>query len=123
MISPDKAWPACVQGTVLDSNLVRLRHLAAETWTELTRTKFVGPGHLFECSANVLADTTQRLSDIPESCIHAIVTAPPYGLIESSKASMEKERAGQGDAWSIPPSFDSAKCSPMPPSPYSSRTT
>jgi len=45
---------------------------------------------------------------------HAIVTDPPYGLVEYSELEQRKLRAGRGGVWRIPPSFDGAKRSPLP---------
>ena len=38
--------------------------------------------------------------------IHAVVTDPPYGLVEYSAIQQEKLRARRGGVWRIPPSFD-----------------
>jgi len=46
--------------------------------------------------------------------IHAVVTDPPYGLVEYSPVQQRKLRAGQGGVWRIPPSFDGSKRSPVP---------
>ena len=46
--------------------------------------------------------------------LHAVVTDPPYGLIEYSDLEQEKLRSGRGGVWRIPPSFDGAKRSPLP---------
>jgi site-specific DNA-methyltransferase (adenine-specific) len=46
--------------------------------------------------------------------IHAVVTDPPYGLVEYSYEQQRKLRAGRGGVWRIPPSFDGAKRSPLP---------
>lgn len=45
---------------------------------------------------------------------HAVVTDPPYGLIEYSELEQKKLRAGRGVIWRIPPSFDGTKRSPLP---------
>ena len=49
----------------------------------------------------------------PES-IHAVVTDPPYGLVEYSDGEQAKLRAGKGGVWRIPPSFDGHQRSPLP---------
>lgn len=49
----------------------------------------------------------------PES-VHAVVTDPPYGLIEYSDTEQEKLRSGRGGVWRIPPSFDGALRAPLP---------
>ena len=46
--------------------------------------------------------------------IHAVVTDPPYGLVEYSSLEQEKLRTGRGGVWRIPPSFDGAQRSPLP---------
>lgn len=46
--------------------------------------------------------------------IHAVVTDPPYGLVEYSELEQGKLRAGRGGVWRIPPSFDGVKRSPLP---------
>ena len=50
----------------------------------------------------------------PANSVHAVVTDPPYGLVEYSEAEQDKLRAGRGGVWRIPPSFDGAKRSPLP---------
>jgi site-specific DNA-methyltransferase (adenine-specific) len=50
-----------------------------------------------------------------EPCsIHAVVTDPPYGLIEYSEKEQIKLRNGKGGVWRIPPSFDGHKRAPVP---------
>ena len=46
--------------------------------------------------------------------IHAVVTDPPYGLVEYSELQQQKLRSGKGGVWRIPPSFDGSKRSPLP---------
>ena len=46
--------------------------------------------------------------------IHAVVTDPPYGLVEYSADEQQKLRLGQGGVWRIPPCFDGAKRAPLP---------
>jgi DNA modification methylase len=46
--------------------------------------------------------------------IHAVVTDPPYGLIEYTDAEQTKLRSGSGGVWRIPPSFDGHQRSPLP---------
>jgi len=46
--------------------------------------------------------------------IEAVVTDPPYGLVEYSAAQQRKLRDGKGGVWRIPPSFDGHKRSPLP---------
>src|SRR5438445_10968200 len=46
--------------------------------------------------------------------IHAVVTDPPYGLVEYAPEQQEKLRNGKGGVWRIPPAFDGTKRSPLP---------
>jgi site-specific DNA-methyltransferase (adenine-specific) len=46
--------------------------------------------------------------------IHAIVTDPPYGLIEYSDREQSKLRRGRGGVWRIPPAFDGHRRAPLP---------
>jgi DNA modification methylase len=46
--------------------------------------------------------------------VHAIVTDPPYGLLEYSEKEQAKLRKGRGGVWRIPPSFDGHQRSPLP---------
>lgn len=61
-----------------------------------------------------LADCFTWLREAPPDSIHAVVTDPPYGLIEYSEAEKDKLRKGKGGIWRIPPSFDGSKRSPLP---------
>jgi site-specific DNA-methyltransferase (adenine-specific) len=46
--------------------------------------------------------------------IHAIVTDPPYALLEYSKKEQAKLRSGRGGVWRIPPSLDGVTRRPVP---------
>ncbi|MBI4988438.1 MAG: site-specific DNA-methyltransferase [Rhodocyclales bacterium] len=50
----------------------------------------------------------------PAHSVHAIVTDPPYGLVEYSDLEQKKLRAGKGGVWRMPPSFDGTTRSPLP---------
>ncbi len=50
-----------------------------------------------------------------EPCsVHAVVTDPPYGLVEYSPEELEKRRVGRGGVWRIPPTLDGVTRSPLP---------
>lgn len=68
----------------------------------------------FGASSLVHADCFDWLRAQPASSLHAVVTDPPYGLIEYSDAEQAKLREGKGGVWRIPPSFDGAKRTPLP---------
>ena len=46
--------------------------------------------------------------------IHAVVTDPPYGLIEYTPDQLLKRRSGSGGIWRVPRNFDGHRRSPMP---------
>ena len=62
----------------------------------------------------VQADCLEWLSLREPNSVHAVVTDPPYGLVEYSQKEQEKLRAGKGGVWRLPPSFDGAQRSPLP---------
>lgn len=59
-------------------------------------------------------DCLEWLHERERDSIQAVVTDPPYGLLEYSSEQQEKMRAGKGGVWRIPPAFDGAKRSPLP---------
>lgn len=59
-------------------------------------------------------DAFEWLRDRETHSIHAVVTDPPYGLLEYSEEQQQKLRAGRGGVWRIPPSFDGCKRRPLP---------
>ena len=61
-----------------------------------------------------LDDCNAWMDRQPPNSIHAVVTDPPYGLVEYSDTEQEKLRQGKGGIWRIPPSFDGSKRSPLP---------
>jgi len=65
-------------------------------------------------AALVEADCFEWLESREARSIHAVVTDPPYGLIEYSDSNQAKLRAGKGGVWRIPPSFDGHRRSPLP---------
>ena len=54
------------------------------------------------------------LSHARPNTIHAVVTDPPYGLVEYTPDQLRKMRNGNGGVWRIPPSFDNARRKPLP---------
>jgi site-specific DNA-methyltransferase (adenine-specific) len=72
--------------------------------------------HEFKHAHSVLyrADCFEWLEARGRNSIHAVVTDPPYGLVEYSKEEQAKLRNGRGGVWRIPPSFDGHKRAPLP---------
>lgn len=62
----------------------------------------------------VLADALQWMAQRDENSIHAIVTDPPYALVEYEDKDHAKMRKGKGGVWRIPPAFDGAQRAPLP---------
>lgn len=60
------------------------------------------------------ADCFEWLAQQPAHSIHAVVTDPPYGLVEYTEKEKEKLRAGKGGVWRVPPSFDGHQRAPLP---------
>jgi DNA modification methylase len=60
------------------------------------------------------ADCIEWLDAREARSVHAVVTDPPYGLVEYSDVEQEKLRSQRGGVWRIPPSFDGAKRAPLP---------
>jgi DNA modification methylase len=60
------------------------------------------------------ADCLTWLRECPPSSIHAVVTDPPYGLVEYTAKEQAKLRRGHGGVWRIPPSFDGHRRAPLP---------
>ena len=60
------------------------------------------------------ADCLEWLAHRTPASIHAVVTDPPYGLVEYSKTDQAKLRRGKGGIWRLPPSFDGNRRSPLP---------
>ena len=61
-----------------------------------------------------LADCLPWLEMQPANSVHAVVTDPPYGLLEYSDQEQAKLRNRRGGVWRIPPSFDGSKRAPLP---------
>jgi tRNA G10 N-methylase Trm11 len=59
-------------------------------------------------------DAFEWLKDAPINSIQAVVTDPPYGLVEYSDKELIKLRNGKGGIWRLPPSFDGSKRMPLP---------
>lgn len=62
----------------------------------------------------ILQDCLEWLERAPEKSVHALVTDPPYGLVEYTQKEQEKLKARRGGVWRLPPSFDGHTRSPLP---------
>ena len=59
-------------------------------------------------------DSISWLRIAARNSIQAVVTDPPYGLLEYTDKEKRKLRAGKGGVWRLPPSFDGCTRSPLP---------
>jgi len=62
----------------------------------------------------VRADALAWLASATPRSVHAVVTDPPYGLLEYTPAELKKLRKGRGGVWRIPPAFDGCQRRPLP---------
>ena len=60
------------------------------------------------------ADCFDWIEKQEDNSIHAVVTDPPYGLLEYAPDQQLKLRNGKGGVWRIPPAFDGHVRSPLP---------
>lgn len=72
------------------------------------RTRPLGPYEIF-CT-----DAFGWLSTAKPDSVHAVVTDPPYGLVEYTPRELAKLKRGRGGVWRIPPSFDGCQRRPLP---------
>ena len=94
-----------------------IKSLGAKVDLSWQSVRTYGDGHRAHLSGRatyVLADAISWLNEIPENSIHAVVTDPPYSLVEYAPKNHEKMRSGQGGVWRIPPSWDGARRKPLP---------
>lgn len=61
-----------------------------------------------------IGDAIGRLGAIPEDSLTAIVTDPPYGLVEYEPKDHAKLTVGRGGVWRIPPTLDGSRRAPVP---------
>ncbi len=59
-------------------------------------------------------DCRSWLGERHDNSIHAVVTDPPYGMLEYSRKELTKLRAGRGGVWRIPPTIGGSKRAPLP---------
>ncbi|WP_177313432.1 DNA-methyltransferase [Burkholderia ubonensis] len=88
----------------------RLQSAAITNEVTVAEKKIVQIGHarLFQ------EDCFEWLASQKPQSVHAVVTDPPYGLVEYTAKETGKLRAGKGGIWRIPPSFDGHQRAPLP---------
>lgn len=61
-----------------------------------------------------LVDALDWLWDAPPNSVHAVVTDPPYGLVEYQDHQLSKLNEGSGGVWRMPPVLDGYRRRPVP---------
>ena len=87
-------------------------HIQDKGQTARTATTSSGPTRGLYKIHNV--DAFEWLAKAPMNSIEAVVTDPPYGLVEYSDKELTKLRNGKGGIWRLPPSFDGNQRMPLP---------
>lgn len=60
------------------------------------------------------ADAFEWLSKRKRHSVHAIVTDPPFGIVEYTSGELKKKRTGNGGIWRLPQAYDGHARNPMP---------
>ena len=97
-----------------DRGVYTIRETSAEAYGVKARPQPPSRSFVFGRTKLIEGDCFEWLGEQPENSIHAVVTDPPYGLVEYSPQQQEKLHKGKGGVWRIPPAFDGAKRSPLP---------
>jgi len=106
--------PAAARISSQTSWLENLKEREDAIWANLISLGSYRRHELSGLAAYVLTDAMRWLADLPANALHAVVTDPPYGIVEYDQKNHDKLRRGRGGVWRIPPSFDGAKRKPLP---------
>lgn len=74
----------------------------------------IAPNVKFGAYSTYHTDAFDWLARAKRCSIHAVVTDPPYGLVEYTPSELEKLREGRGGIWRIPPTLDGVRRKPLP---------
>jgi DNA modification methylase len=91
-----------------------LRHRDETVWETVRNLGSQPRHHLSDRATYVQSDVFKWVADLPPNSLHAVVTDPPYGVVEYDVKNHAKLRKGRGGVWRIPPSFDGANRRPVP---------
>lgn len=83
-------------------------------WEGLTVQRDQLQCNLSRESVFILDDAIHWLSEAAPASIQAIVTDPPYGLVEYSRENLKKRERGRGGVWRIPPCLDGTQRRAVP---------
>ena len=62
----------------------------------------------------LFGDALSLLAEMQQNSIHAVVTDPPFGLVEYSPEQMNKKRSGKAGIWRLPRQDDGGRRQPVP---------
>src|SRR5262245_17737131 len=62
----------------------------------------------------VQTDACNWLQNRKAKPVHAVLTAPPFALIEFEPGQLKKRASGSGGIWRLPQSFEGVERRPMP---------
>ena len=91
-----------------------LRIAFDEKWQSLRTLGNQPRLHLSQGVTYILEDALNWLNNVSKNSMHAIVTDPPYSIVEYDEKNHSKLRGGRGGVWRIPPSWDGVKRNPIP---------
>jgi len=97
-----------------DRGIYTICEAPAEAYGRKAKTQLSFKSYTFGATTLFEGDCFEWLRQQPDNTIHAVVTDPPYGLVECAPEQQEKLRNGKGGIWRIPPAFDGTKRSPLP---------
>jgi site-specific DNA-methyltransferase (adenine-specific) len=98
----------------LETNPVIKQSSCGTPWHQVRTHGKQARQHLSATATLIKADALAWAQDLPPCCIQAVVTDPPYGLIEYAPRDHRKLRSGRGGVWRIPPAFDGVRRRPLP---------
>lgn len=85
-----------------------------QSWKSVRETGRQRRNHLSDIATYVLADANRWMAGLPANSIHALVTDPPYSLVEYDPKNHSKMLSGRGGVWRFPPSLDGHRRKPLP---------
>lgn len=97
-----------------ERGMYTIREAPAEAYGQEARKQASFKSYKFGWTILFEGDCFDWLQQQPDNSMHAVVTDPPYGLVEYAPEQQEKLRNGKGGIWRIPPAFDGTKRSPLP---------
>lgn len=87
---------------------------AVEVGRPMPESRGAAPVYQSDLVALYQTDCFDWLRDRAQDSIHAVVTDPPYGLIEYEESHLQKLESGHGGVWRIPPKLGGYQRAPLP---------